>query len=96
MARRGRGGMGLGPMSIVIAIIVGLIIAIALYSFVPVIGYQISASTTIPAASGWGASNLSNFGATNATNLWGSTGGLPVIMIIAIVIGGAIAIFMGI
>jgi hypothetical protein len=85
--------MGLGPMSIVIAIIVGLIIAIALYSFVPVIGYQISTSTTVPTTNVWG--NPATQG-TNATTLWSATSGLPVIMIIAIVIGGAIAIFMGI
>jgi hypothetical protein len=77
----------------VIAIIVGLIIAVALYSFVPVIGYQIASSTSVPTTSPWGVVATAG---TNATTLWSSTSGLPVIMIIAIVIGGAIAIFMGI
>jgi hypothetical protein len=98
MARRGGRGMGLGPMAIVVAIIVGLIIAIALYSFAPVIGYTISTSTNIGTTNPWynvttGTGGVSS---TNASTLWSTTNGLPVIMVIAIIIGGAIAIFMGI
>ena len=91
--------MSLGPMAIVVMVVVGLIVAIALYSFAPVVGYQIASSTAIPANTPWyniTSANGNMAQATNATTLWSSTSGLPVIMIIAIVIGAAIGIFMGI
>ena len=92
MARRGKGGLSLGPMGLIVSIVVGLVVLIALYAFVPIIGYQISAATTVPATNIWGTAGYF----TNATGLWASTSGLPVLAVLAIILGAAIYYFMGI
>ena len=92
MARRGKGGIGLGPMGLIVSVVVGLVVLIALYAFVPIIGYQITAATTVPATSVWGSATAF----TNASGLWASTSGLPVLAVLAIILGAAIYYFMGI
>ena len=94
MARRrgGRGGPNLGAMGMVVSVVIGLVVLVALYAFVPIIGYQISSSTTVPATSIWGVAG--NF--VNGSGLWMQTSGLPVLAVLAIIIGTAIGIFMGI
>ena len=93
--RRGRrGGSNLGAMGIVVSVVIGLVVLVAIYGFVPTIGYQISSTTTIPATSIWGIPAPGNY--TNASQLWISTSGLPVLAVLAIIIGTAIMIFMGI
>ena len=92
MARKGGRGIGLGPMGLIVSIVVGLVILIALYSFVPTIGYQIRSAGNIPTSSWWYYENSS----TNASQFFISTSGLPVLAVLAIILGAAIYYFMGI
>ena len=99
MARRGKGGLGLGPMALIVGVVLGLVVTIALYAIVPTIGYTIASSYTIPATSVWGnntAGSLMAESVTNASDLWASTSGLPVLAVLAIILGAAIYYFMGI
>ncbi len=87
MARRG-GGSGLGPMSIIVSVVVGVVVLIALYAFVPTIGYQIENSVTAPTGA-WASQSF-----TNASEIWQQTSSLPVLAVLAIFVALAIGYFV--
>ena len=83
-----RGGANLGPMSVIVAVVVGVVVLIALYSFVPIIGYQIENSVSAPTGA-WAAQTL-----TNASEIWQQTSSLPVLAVLAIFVAIAIGYFV--
>ena len=89
-----RGGAGLGPMSVIVAVVVGVVVVIALYAFVPTIGMQIESSTTIPSTSVWGLTGTAGQAFTNGSELWGQVSSLPVLSILAIFVAIAIGYFV--
>lgn len=90
-----RGGDGLGPMGIIISVVTGVVVLLALYSFIPTIGTQIQSSITIPSTSIWGIAGT-NDAFTNASEIWTSVSSLPVLAILALFIAVAIGYFIAI
>lgn len=78
----------LGPMTVIVSVVVGVVVLIALYSFVPVIGYQIENSVSAPTGA-WAAQTL-----TNASEIWAQTSSLPVLAVLAIFVAVAIGYFV--
>lgn len=91
MAQRGD---GLGPMGAIIATVVGVVVIIALYAFVPTIGMQIESSTTVPSTSVWGLTGTAGQAFVNGSELWGQVSSLPVLSILAIFVALAIGYFV--
>lgn len=82
-----RQGAGLGPMGIIVSVVTGVVVLIALYSFIPMIGYQIDSSVTATGA--W-----TSQGFTNASEIWAQVSPLPVLAILAVMISVAIGYFV--
>ena len=94
MARRG-GGSGLGPMTLIVAVVTGIVVLIALYAFVPTIGQQIESSTTIPTTSIWSVgTRTAGESFVNGSELWGQVSSLPVLAVLAIFVAIAIGYFV--
>lgn len=85
--------MGLGPMGIIISVVTGVVVLIALYSFIPMIGTQIQSSISVPSTSIWGIAGTSD-AFTNASEIWSQVSSLPVLSILAVFIAVAIGYFV--
>lgn len=82
-----RGDSGMGPMGVIVSVVTGVVVLIALYAFIPMIGYQIDSSTTVTGA--WASQSL-----TNASEIWTQVSPLPVLAILAVFISVAIGYFV--
>jgi len=86
---------GLGPMAILVSIVTGIVVLIALYSFIPTIGGTIeNAQPTLAADSNWNITN--NADLPTGVDLWEDNAPLIGLVILAMLIAIAIAYFRGI
>jgi len=82
-------GGNMGPMGVLVSIVIGLVVLIALYSFVPVIGANIE--NAMPDVNPANNDNL-----PSAVDLWESNAGLISLAILALLISIAVAFFKSI
>jgi hypothetical protein len=88
-------GGNMGPMGVLVSIVIGLVVLIALYSFVPVIGANIENSMPdVASTSDWNPAN--NEKLPSAVDLWESNAGLISLAILALLISIAVAFFKSI
>ncbi|KAF5049751.1 hypothetical protein DSECCO2_436570 [anaerobic digester metagenome] len=87
-----RKGSGPDPMSLIIAVAVGLIVLVAVYSFAPQVGYKIGTASEIPDGSEWDTANMSASGVDGAS-IWTDNAGLPLLAVLAFCIALAIMFF---
>lgn len=89
MARRGGDS---GPMALIIAVAVGLVVLLAVYSFAPQVGYKIGSASEIPDGSEWDSTNMTAAGVDGAS-IWTDNAGLPLLAVLAFCIALAIMFF---
>lgn len=89
------GTPGMGPMGILVSVVVGLVVLIALYSFVPVIGANID-NAMPDTANGTQWDPDTNESLPSAIDLWESNAGLITLAILALLVSIAVAYFKSI
>lgn len=97
---------GMGAMGVLVAVMLGIVFVIAIYSIVPGVGYTIDTAAPVGDAhvmgdvahsggynfSVWNTS--ANQALYNASEVWAGVSGLPVAAVIAIVIAVAVGGFL--
>jgi hypothetical protein len=82
-------------MTVIVSVVVGVVVLIALYAFVPTIGMQIEGSTTIPTTSIWSTGTTTTGPAwINGSELWIQVSSLPVLAVLAVFVAIAIGYFV--